>query len=140
MYEVGISGIPIINVNNNCCTGATALYLGYQAIKSGQAKCVLCVGFDKMQSGSLQTVFEDRSNPLELILKRQNEVLNANGKLVKGAPQIFGNAALEYMSQNKECNTSHLDKIAFKNHQHSVNNPYSQNRKQYTMQEIRESP
>jgi acetyl-CoA acetyltransferase len=35
LYLSGLSGIPIINVNNNCCTGSTALFLGIQAIKSG---------------------------------------------------------------------------------------------------------
>ncbi len=97
LYEVGISGIPIINVNNNCCTGSTALFLGVQAIKSGQAECVLAVGFDKMNSGALKRVFSDRTYPLDLIMDKQTDVLNSNGKLIKGAPQIFGNAAIEYM-------------------------------------------
>ena len=48
-----MTGIPIINVNNNCSTGSTALFLGFQAIKSGQAECVMCLGFDKMNKGSL---------------------------------------------------------------------------------------
>src|SRR5690242_486809 len=33
MYEVGMTGIPIINVNNNCSTGSTALYLARQAVE-----------------------------------------------------------------------------------------------------------
>ena len=35
VYEVGMSGIPIVNVNNNCSTGSTALFLGRQAVASG---------------------------------------------------------------------------------------------------------
>lgn len=55
LYEVGMTGIPIYNVNNNCSTGSTALYLGKQLIESRNADCVLAVGFEKMHSGSLST-------------------------------------------------------------------------------------
>jgi len=53
LYEVGMTGIPIYNVNNNCSTGSTALYLGKQIIESQNAQCVLVLGFEKMESGSL---------------------------------------------------------------------------------------
>lgn len=48
-----MTGIPIYNVNNNCSTGSSALYLGKQIIESHNAECVLVLGFEKMQSGSL---------------------------------------------------------------------------------------
>ena len=51
LYELGMTGIPIVNVNNNCSTGSTALYLGAQAIRGGLADCVLALGFEKMQPG-----------------------------------------------------------------------------------------
>ena len=54
LYELGMTGIPIVNVNNNCSTGSTALYLGAQAIRGGLADCVLALGFEKMQPGPLQ--------------------------------------------------------------------------------------
>src|SRR5580700_10341718 len=37
VYELGLSGIPVINVNNNCSTGSTALYLAAQSIRGGLA-------------------------------------------------------------------------------------------------------
>ncbi len=41
LYEVGLSGIPVVNVNNNCATGSTALFLGVpgQAVASGAVEC-----------------------------------------------------------------------------------------------------
>ncbi len=58
LYEVGMTGIPVYNVNNNCSTGATALMLAKQLIETGNNDCVLAVGFEKMQRGSLSlTVF-----------------------------------------------------------------------------------
>lgn len=53
LYEVGMTGIPVYNVNNNCSTGATALILAKQLIETGNNDCVLAVGFEKMQRGSL---------------------------------------------------------------------------------------
>lgn len=35
-HSLGLTGIPIINVNNNCATGSTALFLAGQVIKGGK--------------------------------------------------------------------------------------------------------
>lgn len=53
LYEVGLTGIPMYNVNNNCATGSTALLLAKQLIEAGSSNCVLAVGFEKMKPGSL---------------------------------------------------------------------------------------
>src|SRR5690606_27709001 len=57
LYEVGMTSIPIVNVNNNCSTGSTALYLARQAVASGTAECVLALGFEQMKPGALGSVF-----------------------------------------------------------------------------------
>lgn len=74
VYTMGNTGIPIFNVNNNCSTGSTALFLAHQAITGGQAHCILALGFDKMFTGSLKTFFDDRSNPLEKFLVKDQEI------------------------------------------------------------------
>lgn len=53
LYEVGMTGIPIFNVNNNCATGSSAIYLAKQILEAGNVDCVLAVGFEKMEPGSL---------------------------------------------------------------------------------------
>jgi sterol carrier protein 2 len=53
VYEVGMTGIPIFNVNNNCSTGSTALMLAKEFVESGKHDCVLALGFEKMERGSL---------------------------------------------------------------------------------------
>jgi acetyl-CoA acetyltransferase len=60
-----MTGIPIVNVNNNCSTGSSALYLAHNAVKGGLADCVMALGFEKMYAGSLKTFFTDRTNPLD---------------------------------------------------------------------------
>ena len=60
LYRVGMTGIPVINVNNNCSTGSSALYLARQAVASGAADCVLALGFEQMQRGALKAHWDDR--------------------------------------------------------------------------------
>src|SRR5258707_1362293 len=65
LYDVGMTGIPIFNVNNNCSTGSTALYLARQAVASGAAECVLALGFEQMTPGAIGAIFKDRRTPFE---------------------------------------------------------------------------
>lgn len=50
--ELGLTGIPFINVNNGCATGGSALLSGYSAIKSGEFDLGIVVGFDKHPRGA----------------------------------------------------------------------------------------
>ena len=63
LYELGLSGIPIVNVNNNCSTGSTALYLAAQAIRGGLADCTIALGFEKMKPGSLESTLRRPHEP-----------------------------------------------------------------------------
>src|SRR4051794_37237532 len=95
LYEVGMSGIPIVNVNNNCATGSTALFLARQAVQSGAVDCALALGFEQMAPGALGTHFNDRPTPFE----RFNEETDA----LVGMPDVplalryFGGAGIAHM-------------------------------------------
>ncbi|MGW5453830.1 lipid-transfer protein [Nocardia sp. NPDC003979] len=132
VYELGMTGIPVVNVNNNCSTGSTALYLAAQAIRGGLADCTLALGFEKMQPGSLGTTFDDREQPMA---KHMQALAEISEVLFPPAPWMFGAAGREHM---KEYGTTaeHFAKIGYKNHKHSVNNPYSQFRDEYTIDQI----
>ncbi|KAH8730042.1 thiolase-like protein [Phaeosphaeriaceae sp. PMI808] len=132
-YQFGMTGIPVYNVNNNCSTGSTGLYMGRNMIAHGAADCVLVVGFEKMFPGSLQTFFQDRSNPTAtttLIMKETRGVTNA-----PGAAQLFGNAGREHMEKygSKLEDFAEIGRI---NHAHSKNNPYSQFQDEYTLEQV----
>jgi sterol carrier protein 2 len=137
IYTVGMTGIPVINVNNNCSTGSSALYLAANQIKSGQANCVLALGFEKMFTGSLQTFFNDRTLPLDQFLNTDADIRGKSA--TPFAPRLFGNAGVEHM-EKYGTKLEHFAKIAWKNHKHSVNNPYSQFRDEYTLEQIMKSP
>lgn len=89
VYEVGLTGCPIYNVNNNCSTGATALFLGKQIIESGNAQCVLALGFEKMERGSLMSKYTDRTNPMGKHVELMAELAGENFRIVKYKRIIF---------------------------------------------------
>jgi acetyl-CoA acyltransferase len=132
LYELGMTGIPIVNVNNNCSTGSTALFLGAQAIRGGLVDCVLALGFEKMQPGSLGGGADDRESPLLRHIVALNEL---DEMAFPVAPWMFGAAGREHMKKYGTT-AEHFAKIGFKNHKHSVNNPYAQFQDEYTLDDI----
>ena len=136
-YQFGQTSIPIWNVNNNCSTGSTGLYLGRNMIAGGQADAVLVIGFEKMNPGSLQSYFQDRANPTGTfgeMMKATRGITNA-----PGAAQMFGNAGREYIEKYGAKNEDFAE-IARVNHEHSKRNPYSQFQDEYTLEQIMKSP
>jgi sterol carrier protein 2 len=136
-YQFGMTQIPIYNVNNNCSTGSTGLAMARNLISAGAADCILVVGFEKMMPGSLQSFFNDRENPIGTTYAMMGSTRGFTK--APGAAQIFGNAGREYMEKHG-ATPSDFAEIARINHAHSVNNPYSQFRDVYTLDQILDSP
>ena len=133
LYGLGLTGIPMTNVNNNCSTGSTALRHARQAVRYGIVDCALALGFEKMERGSLFVKYPDRADPLGPQLERMGEL-----RAPEDSPftvQMFGNAGRDHM-QMFGSRPEHFAWIAWKNHQHSVNNPYAQFQDAYTIEEI----
>ncbi|XP_034948690.1 non-specific lipid-transfer protein-like [Chelonus insularis] len=137
LYEVGLNGCPIFNVNNNCSTGSSALMIAKYIIESGKADCTLAVGFEKMEKGSLTSKFLDRTNPMDKHVGMMADMSGLSDSPITA--QMFGNAALEHM-QKYGTKPEHFAKIAYKNHLHSVNNPLSQFQNKYSLEQIINSP
>lgn len=137
VYELGLSGVPIYNVNNNCATGSSALFMAKQFVEGGISECCMAIGFEKMEKGSLGSKFDDRTNPMD---KHVGKMVEHRGfKPSPPAAQMFGNAGMEHMEKFGS-NPEHFAKIAYKNHRNSVNNPYSQFQDEYTLDQIKKSP
>ncbi|WP_151806757.1 lipid-transfer protein [Acinetobacter bereziniae] len=121
-YTLGLTGIPILNVNNNCSTGSSALYLARQAIAGGLAECVLVLGFEKMEKGALGAKFNDREPPMGQHAQVMLDVQGFNSS--PPAAQMFGGAGREYRwkyGTKKET----FGKIAEKARRHASHNPYA---------------
>ncbi len=133
VYELGLSGIPVFNVNNNCSTGSTALMLGKQAIEGGIAECVLVVGFEKMEKGALGSKFNDRTNPLEFHVNVMNEVQGFTS--APPAAQMFGGAGREYRWKYGAKRET-FGKISEKARKHAANNPLAMFNQVLSLEEI----
>ncbi|HEY2832637.1 MAG TPA: lipid-transfer protein [Sporichthyaceae bacterium] len=137
LYDVGLTGIPVVNVNNNCSTGSSALWLARQAVESGAVDCVLALGFEQMQRGALGSHWDDRPSPFE----RFNEVLDKEQGPSEApmAPRYFGGAGAVY-AERYGMNTDVFARIAVKARAHAANNPYSVFRDPISLDDVLGSP
>jgi acetyl-CoA acetyltransferase len=133
LYPVGMTGIPIVNVNNNCSTGSTALFLARQAIESGSADCVMALGFEQMKPGALGAVFTDRPSAFDDFDAAADRLVDAPG--VPLALRYFGGAGLSHM---KKYGTplSAFAKVRAKASRHAKNNPPALFRKEVTADDV----
>jgi len=137
VYEIGLSGVPIYNVNNNCSTGSTALFMAKQLVEGGLVECAMALGFEKMEKGSLGIKYTDRTVPMDKHMKAMVE--KRGFAKAPAAPQMFGNAGREHM-EKYGTKPEVFAKIGWKNHKHSVNNPYSQFQDEYSLEDILNAP
>jgi len=138
IYGVGLSGIPVVNVNNNCATGSTALWLARQAVASGAADCVLALGFEQMVPGPLKGVWADRPSPLARFIDTLTEDQGWEPAAPRAA-QFFGGAARDYMAQYGIA-PSTFGRISVKARQHAARNPLAVFRQTVTLDEVMASP
>lgn len=137
LYEVGCSGVPIVNVNNNCSTGSTALWLARQAIAGGMAECVLVLGMEQMRPGALGNVWDDRPSPFD----RFDSTCAAIHADLPEAQQIplalryFGGAGREHM-QRYGTPLETFAKIRAKASRHAANNPLAVFKDVYTVEDV----
>lgn len=134
LYRLGVTGIPVVNVNNNCATGSTALWLADQAIRSGSADCVLALGFEQMQRGALENTYPDRPAPFSQgsqILASRIEV----DSTIPPAAQLFGAAGQDYA--DKYGMTQEVFAcVSVKARAHAANNPYALFRDPVTVEQV----
>lgn len=136
LRAAGIGDIPIVNTNNVCATGGTALYLAWQDVTSDNHDCVLAIGVEKMHSEDRQECFRWLNSA-----KDMDEVSTDREGEVKHGDAIgnFARQALDYM-KSYGLTKEQLAKVCVKNHFNASLNPYAQYRKVFTIDEIFESP
>ncbi|MGW4206257.1 lipid-transfer protein [Streptomyces sp. NPDC004726] len=138
VYGLGLTGIPVVNVNNNCSTGSTALWLARQAVESGAAECVLAVGFEQMRPGALKNVWDDRPPAMGRTLSTMND-LQGYSQTAPMAAQMFGGAGQAYMDKYGITNEA-FARIAVKSRRHAANNPNAVFRDPITEEQVLASP
>jgi acetyl-CoA acetyltransferase len=134
LYRIGITGIPIVNVHNNCSTGSTALYLARQLVEHGGADCVLALGFEQMTRGALASAFTDRKPMMEEHL-RQTAACYEHDGATPMAPFMFGAAGADYQKRYGARDDT-FAKISVKSRRHAANNPLAVFRDPLSLEEV----
>ena len=136
LYDAFMTGIPVINVNNNCSSGSTAIFMARQAVQSGAVECALAFGFEEMQPGALGSHWDDRESPFENFFR----VLDQNN--YPEAPlalRCFGAAGHHYM-EKYGASADLFAKVAVKTRNHAAVNPFALFTSELTVEEVMASP
>jgi len=137
VYQAGLTGIPVFNVNNNCSTGSTALFLARQAIASGAADCVVALGFEQMAPGALSENFADRPSPLGRYTALADELVDT-GKAPM-AIKLFGAAGVEYQKKYGMADET-FAQVSVKARQHAKHNERAIFRDAVSIEQVLNSP
>ena len=137
LYQVGMTGIPVINVNNNCSTGSTAIFLARQAVESGAVDCALAFGFEQMAKGALAEVWNDRPGPLDEFIGLADEL--SGDPEAPMALKMFSGAGISYQDKYGARDET-FAKIRAKASKHAVHNDKAIFRTEVTVDEVMESP
>lgn len=138
IYGVGLTGIPVINVNNNCATGSTALFLARQAVASGAIECAIAVGFEQMVPGALKGAYTDRPSPMARFVDAM-EAIQGFDEAAPRAAQFFGGAGRDYIKEY-DIRPDTFGRISVKARQHAARNPFAVFRNTVTLEEVMASP
>ncbi len=138
IYGVGLTGIPVFNLNNNCSTGSSALFLARQAVESGVVECAIALGFEQMVPGALKGAYDDRPSPMARFV----EAMTAHQDYLPNTPraaQFFGGAGRDYMKQYG-IRPDTFARISVKARQHAARNPLAVFRQTVTLDEVMAAP
>lgn len=137
LYHVGITGVPIVNVNNNCASGSSAFALAAQAVKSGSVECTMAVGFEQMRPGAIDMVFPDRVSPLHRHNTAAADLLGLSEaeRRVPPAVMLFG-CQVDLVKEQYGLSDKALAQIAIKARRHAEHNENAIFRAPLTTEEI----
>jgi sterol carrier protein 2 len=138
-YSVGMTGIPVFNLNNYCASGSSALFLARQAVEAGVVECALAFGFEEMRPGALGSVWDDRTSPVGWIHDRRHELAPELPEDAPRAIKAFGSAGYEYINRY-DANPDIFAKVAVKSREHAIRNPYSLFSTPLTVEQVMDAP
>jgi acetyl-CoA acetyltransferase len=126
--DLGLTGLPFINVHNGCATGGSALAMADRAIRSGDHSLVVAVGFDKHPPGAFN------ADPEASGLGRW---YGETGLML--TTQFFALKIQRYMHEYGVTSAA-LARVAAKAFRNGARNPNAWRRQELTEQEIAASP
>lgn len=133
LYNVGLTGIPIFNVNNACATGSSALYLARQAILGGSVDVALAVGFEQMSAGALAS--DATRTPTTARLDETVRSIQGWDPDQPQAALYFGGAGRDYLAKY-DAKPELFGQVSVKARSHAARNPYALFTKPLVLEEV----
>jgi acetyl-CoA acetyltransferase len=136
MREAGLNGIPLINVENACASGSTALNQAWLAVASGYVDVALAIGAEKLYNVDKSLVWTAMSSALD-----QSRLTEIYAELGGEAGDhsvfmdVYAKMALSYMERAGAA-PEDFARVAVKNHDHGALNPKAQYRNRFTLDEV----
>jgi len=139
LYRLGLTTIPVINVNNACASGSTALFLARQAVQSGAVDVALAVGFEQMNPGALAGSDAAARTPITVRIDEATRKIRGWDDQAPSGPQYFGGAGAEYM-EKYGVSAELFARVSVKARSHAQRNPYALFTEPLTLEQVMESP
>lgn len=121
LHGLGLTGIPIIRVENACASGTTALSEAEAGVASGRFGTALAVGVEHMTSRFKGAIPPESRDP--------------EGRTGLALPALYAMAATRY-EHVYGVTREQLALVAVKNRQHATNNPRAHFREAVTVDEV----
>ena len=120
LSRLGMTGMPIVDVEAGCASGGAALMLAAAAIRAGQYDTVLVFGTEKMPKGIIRSSFFD---------PWQEEAGLA------ATPSFFALRA-QRLALTSGVTKDHLARVVVKNRRHGASNPDAMYQKETSVEEV----
>ncbi|MCP1626319.1 thiolase family protein [Pseudomonas nitroreducens] len=128
LRDLGLSGLPIYNVENACASGATGVHLACHALQAGIYDTVVVFGVEKLTSLGGGTIPLQRNDYMTELYARAGMAL----------PAIYAMRATRYLHEFG-VGAEVLGEVAVKNRRHGALNPYAQTRTEVSLDEVMNS-
>ena len=138
VYGVGLTGIPVFNVNNNCSTGSSALLLARQAVETRRGRVRARARLRADAAGRAEGAYDDRPTPMARFADTMIGLQGWDDEAPRAA-QMFGGAGREYIEQHG-IRRETFARISVKARQHAANNPFAVFRNTVTLDEVLAAP
>lgn len=121
LRAMGITGVPVVTVENACASGTTAFVEAHEAVRTGRYRRVLALGLEQMSTAFTGAITPETTDP--------------EGRAGLAMPAMYAMSAARYLHTGA-ATPEQLAAVSVKNHAHAVHNPRAQYSGRYTVDEV----
>ena len=138
LRRLGLAGTPVVNVENACASGSTAVHLAWLAVASGHCDVALAVGAEKLTHPDKMVTFKAMESAVDQ--EELDEIKARIGAEKDGASRsmfmdVYADMTKRYMARTG-ATPRDFARVAVKNHHAGALNPKAQYRDEVTVEQV----